>query len=201
MPKKRRKFHRQLGERRYNKLIVIAAEGRVTELEYLVHINSFNHAVNVHCLQGDDKSSPAYVLKRMKQYLKNEKLRKSDEAWVIVDRDQWSDGDLQQLFNWASEKPNYHVAINNPCFEHWLLQHFEDVRGAVSIKVCHRRLRKHLPDYDKSIDLRQITRERVMAAIERARQCESSVESFVAMQVLVGRIVYDDQNNAESSLK
>jgi hypothetical protein len=43
-------------------------------------------------------SAPWYVLKRMKEYLKKEGLKKSDEAWLVVDRDTWKEKDLVELY-------------------------------------------------------------------------------------------------------
>ena len=61
-------------------------------------------------------------------YLKSKKLRKGDEAWIVVDKDNWSDHDLAQLFKWALQSDSYGFALSNPKFEFWLLLHFEDVK-------------------------------------------------------------------------
>ncbi len=80
MPPSRRKFKRPLGERRYRRIFVIAAEGEKTEPQYFAIFNDLQLVIRVNCLKGRHDSSPPQVLKRMKDYLRREKLRHSDEA-------------------------------------------------------------------------------------------------------------------------
>ncbi|MDO9509305.1 MAG: RloB family protein [Thermovirgaceae bacterium] len=170
MPPKRRKFQRPLGERRYRKLFVIAVEGVKTEPQYFALFNDQQSVIQVNCLKGSHDSSPPQVLKRMEDHLRQEELRSSDEAWLVVDKDQWTVEQLAQLHAWAQEHANYGFALSNPKFEYWLLLHFEDGNGIASSRDCSDRLKRHLPDYDKGIDARWITRERIDEAIRRARQ-------------------------------
>lgn len=92
MSNKRRKFQRPLGERRYRKLFVLAMEGEKTEPDYFSIFNdSEQNIIRVKCLKTNNKSSPMQVLKRMENYLKTEDLQKTDEAWLVVDKDEWLD--------------------------------------------------------------------------------------------------------------
>lgn len=170
MPSKRRKFERYLGQRRYRKMFVLAVEGVKTEPQYFTLFNNQQTVIWVHCLKGGQESSPPQVLKRMENHLKREALRSSDEAWLVVDRDQWTDQQLDQLYAWATQRANYGLALSNPKFEYWLLLHFDDGIGIRSAQDCTNRLRRHLPDYDKGISQRKITREQIGDAICRARQ-------------------------------
>ena len=45
---------------------------------------------------------------------------------------------------------------------------FEDGTGIASSRDCSDRLKRHLPGYDKGIDARKITRDRIDEAIRRA---------------------------------
>jgi len=129
-----------------------------------------NHSmIRVNCLKVRTDSSPPRVLKRMKDYLRREKLKESDEAWLVVDKDQWTDNQLMQLHAWAQERGNYGFALSNPKFEYWLLLHFDDGGGIVSPRDCTDRLRNYWPDYDKGIDTRRINRRQIEDAVERAR--------------------------------
>jgi hypothetical protein len=78
MPQKRRKFQRSLGERPYKKLFVLAVEGVKTEPQYFGIFNNQHSVIRVTCLKGGHGSSPLHVLKRMKEYLRQEELRISD---------------------------------------------------------------------------------------------------------------------------
>lgn len=105
----------------------------------------------------------------MKRYLREQSLRKTDEAWLVVDKDQWSDEQLADLYDWSNQKDNYGFALSNPKFEYWLLLHFEDGAGVSSSRNCVDRLRRHLPDYEKYVDVRKFSGNRVREAIVRGR--------------------------------
>ncbi|PKK88471.1 MAG: abortive phage resistance protein [Candidatus Wallbacteria bacterium HGW-Wallbacteria-1] len=166
----RRKFHRLAGVRPYRKLFVIAVEGIKTEPQYFALYNSQQSVIRVNCLKGGYASSPPQVLKRMEKHLAIEKLRSSDEAWLVVDKDQWTDTQLAQLHNWALKRTNYGFALSNPKFEYWLLLHFEDGTAVSTSRDCSERLKRYLPDYDKGISADKFTTERISAAIARARR-------------------------------
>lgn len=168
MSLKRRKFRRPLGERRYRKLFVLAVEGIKTEPQYFAHFND-QQVIRVHCLRGNHASSPPQVLKRMKDFLRQEGLKPSDEAWLVVDKDQWTDEQLNQLHAWAQASENHGFAFSNPRFEYWLLLHFEEGTRITSQQNCIDRLQRYLPNYDKAIDARKITNDRIRDAIRRAK--------------------------------
>lgn len=91
MAAQRRKLKRLLGERRYKKFFFIAAEGIKTEPIYFDIFTDETSIVHVSCLKGKHDSSPPQVLKRMTDHLKNQELKPYDEAWLVVDKDQWTD--------------------------------------------------------------------------------------------------------------
>src|SRR5690349_15468219 len=122
-PKRRRRLHRQLGERRYKRLFIVSVEGRKTECQYFEILNSLQTDVYIRCLNHKSKNASPYVLKRMREYLKNEPLKKYDEAWIVIDKDTWTDEQLTQLCEWTKEAENYGLALSNPKFEYWLLLH------------------------------------------------------------------------------
>ena len=169
MSRQRRPFQRPLGERRYRRLFVIAVEGEKTEPQYFAILNDQHCVIRLYCLKGKRCTSPPQVLKRMEDHLRQVQLRDSDEAWLVVDKDQWTNAQLALLHAWAQTKRAYGFALSNPNFEYWLLLHFEDGAGIASERDCLDRLKRYLPDYNKGIDRRQITLERIDEAIRRAR--------------------------------
>lgn len=168
MARKRRSFIRHRGERRYRKMFVIATEGVKTEPQYFDLLNDLHTVIHVTCLRDKNNSAPPQVLKRMSKHLKEQALMKSDEAWLVVDKDNWTDPQLQELHQWSQDSENYGFALSNPNFEYWLLLHFENGAGISNAQDCSERLRKYLPDYDKRIDARKITKEMIETAISRA---------------------------------
>lgn len=124
MPPKRR----QLGQLPYRKLYVIAAEGAKTEPQYF-DLFKYSESISVNFIRGHNESSPLQVLKRMSKCLKDMSLKKTDEAWLVVDKDEWTNEQLSQLHEWSLGKPNYGFALSNPRFEYWLLLHFDEGTG------------------------------------------------------------------------
>ena len=169
MPSNRRRYRRPLGERRYRKLFIVATEGVKTEPQYFAILNDHHSVIHVDCIKSKHHSSPLQVLKRMEDRLKQETLKNSDEAWLVVDKDQWTDEQLTQLHTWSQDADNYGFALSNPKFEYWLLLHFEDGTNIGSPSECSVRLKKHLPDYDKGLDIRKITPDMIEEAIRRAK--------------------------------
>ena len=170
----RKRNPRPYRQRRSRKMFVISTEGAVTEPEYFDAVKRLKvgPVVNVKCLRSNHQSNPRQVLKRVRQYLQEVGLETTDEAWLVVDTDNWSATQLKPLYEWSQEDPRYGLAVSNPNIEYWLLLHFEDVR-INSKRQCTERLRRHVHGYDKHIDFR-ITRAMVESAVTRAKQRDRS---------------------------
>ncbi|MGW4369639.1 RloB family protein [Nocardia takedensis] len=70
-----------------------------------------------------------------------------DRIWCVLDVDEFDYSDAIR----AARSVDIDLAVSNPCFEYWLLLHFEQYDSAlVSYKHVRGRLIKHVPSYDKS---------------------------------------------------
>ncbi len=87
----RRSFNRPTGIRPQRKLFLIATEGEKTEPKYFYMFNTTLSTAKILCLKGGHASSPPKVLKRMANWLNENDLKIFDEAWIVVDKDQWTD--------------------------------------------------------------------------------------------------------------
>ena len=173
---KRRYFRRVSETRSYRPVFIIATEGGKTEPDYfrMGIFRSRERPVRVKVLGSRTSSSPQAVLGRMKKYLKSYQWQEGDEAWLVVDKDQWMVKDLEVLYAWSQSDTNKNLAVSDPQFEYWLLLHFEDGNNINSKKACLNRLKKHIPDYDKSkIPTGKFTVTRVKSAIKRAKSKDS----------------------------
>lgn len=167
------RFERKTNSRRYKKLFVVAAEGRNTENQYFGLFCGENSVVHIRCLKHGNKSAPGHLLKTINRALKGTGLRDTDEVWCVCDTDKWTPEQLGGLLEWSKKKTNYGLAVSNPNFEFWLLLHFEDGK-----KNSKTRLEQHLPGYEKNIDSKKFTKEKIKKAVERAKirdnpPCES----------------------------
>lgn len=170
MPKQRHFFRRTEGTLPYRKLFVIAVEGKVTEKRYFDILRRMQPLTIIECLNSKTDSSPHHVLDRMKKYLADNKLKKTDEAWLVVDKDQWTDEQLKKLFDWAQTQDSYGFALSNPKFEYWLLLHFEDGDGVRTSADCDNRLKRYILDYAKNINPGTFKRKHIDDAIDNAKQ-------------------------------
>lgn len=109
----------------------------------------------------------------MRQHLKLHDIANTDEAWLVVDKDHWTDEQLGELHRWSQTARNYGFALSNRHFEYWLLLHFEEGVGIRSSRECQHRLREYLPSYDKGIDARAFTKERIAQAVNRGKKRDS----------------------------
>jgi hypothetical protein len=86
MKQKKRSFKRNPSNRQSRKMFVISTEGSKTEPQYFSLFADV--LIKIKCLKRTCKSSPLDVLKRMKKFLKEVSLKPTDEAWLVVDKDQ-----------------------------------------------------------------------------------------------------------------
>jgi hypothetical protein len=167
----RGRLERKVGTRRYKTLVLIATEGAKTEPRYFRMFNDERRTIrHVDVLKGKNRSEPNQVLSRMKRRLREESIRKGDQAWLVVDRDQWEEEDLRALLNWSLEADGRGLAVSHPKFEFWLLMHFENPKGVSTAGDCDHRLTQHDAGYSKSGFNLEVYRSRVRDAVEHAKQ-------------------------------
>jgi hypothetical protein len=107
-----------------------------------------------------------------------------DEVWCVVDVDEF---DLDRAVT-AARGLGVNLAVSNPCFEYWLLLHFEACAAPLT---CYgdveKRLLKHVPGYRKSALRFDDYTHGIAAAVERARHPDAGHVRNPSTQV--GRLV------------
>lgn len=98
-----------------------------------------------------------------------------DEVWCVVDVDEF---DIAAAAAEA-RRSAISLAVSNPCFELWLLLHHADCQSYCNgCQDVHRRLRKHVPGYDKSrIDIVRFA-DGVDDAVKRAKALDPSGTTY-----------------------
>ncbi len=154
---------------------LIACEGKRTEKGYFLHIqHSERLPINLEIVNVND---PSALLDRVLQLKANSEreakkfsddTRLFDEVWCVFDVDQHPR--LNQVKSRA-QAAGVHVAISNPCFELWILLHFQDYRKAETSAKIQQLLNKHLPEYNKVLPCEQIM-SLSPEAIARARKLD-----------------------------
>ncbi len=171
MAKGRRQFTRPLDFRTSRKLFIIVAEGKKTEPQYFGLLNNRRSTTRVTCLESGN--SPAQLLERIREYLKDEGLKDSDEAWIALDKDHWPDKLLEQLHEWSVVADNYGLALSNPMFEFWLLLHFEEGDGVSTRRKCMERLKVYIPNYNKEVKKNKFPLDKIKEAVHRAKKLDN----------------------------
>ena len=168
--RKNNSLSRRTGTRRYRPICWISAEGS-TERDYFT-MDAFREAGVAVRFPKDvhpDRRNPSAVLKRFQKMLRTEDFRTSDEAWMVVDVDEWPACELETLIDWAREDDRRHVAISNPKFELFLIMHFERGNGCTTAQKLDAALKRHMPTYDKRLKRGQFHPEQILSAIGNAK--------------------------------
>jgi hypothetical protein len=123
-------------------------------------------------------SNPRSVFQGAKAF--DEEWGEFDEIWLVFDtegpqtasRDADARNALESVRQMNLDGRNrYRTAVSNPCFEYWLILHFE--RNATPFADCGaacKRLRKHIRGYDKSTDSYPKTRQMLDTARRNAAE-------------------------------
>lgn len=122
--------------------ILILTEGKRTEVIYLQGVCRAQHLTNI-SIEG-----AAGVPKTM---VENAVSRKSayDKIWCVFDVD--IHPNLKEAVKQAKDN-DVCVALSNPCFEVFLILHFELYTKPCDRHGAQRHLKSHIPDYDKTFD-------------------------------------------------
>ncbi|MCK6597543.1 MAG: RloB family protein [Bdellovibrionaceae bacterium] len=117
-----------------NKFFYIACEGHVTEVEYFQKLNEVGEKCKfVHYERAENEknnSSPKNVFKTLKKNVKEAGLNpKTDECWIIVDRDQWNKNLAEAVQECLNH--NYKYSVSSPCIEIWFIMHLVKIDSLI----------------------------------------------------------------------
>lgn len=164
-----KQLERRVGSRPGHDRILIVSEGSKTEPNYFNEIRrAFRlHAASVVVRPSELGTAPIQVVQYAEQlFLEGDRHRKIqarafDQVFAVFDRD-----DHESYFNalkLAESLDRKHKNDNKqlvrfqaipsvPSFELWLLLHFEDIQFSIDRHEVMRRLKKHLPGYEKGCE-------------------------------------------------
>jgi len=172
--RRKRKIDRRAGKLADTNLIVIASEDRYAVKQYFDLFRSTKIEFKVLETQ-DGSSSPADVLKRLDKYRKEFQIGEGDQFWLVTDIDHWANpGHIANLTGVIQQckTKDIGVATSFPCFDYWLLLHFEEPPKEV-IESCDdvgKLIRASVGFYNKTriFDL-PFTLESAVVAVSRAK--------------------------------
>lgn len=211
--RQRQQLERKEGRRASYDRILIVSEGRKTEPQYFEEIRMVHrlHTANVrvrHCELG---TAPIQVVEYAKELFERGDRhtgvprRAFEEVYAVFDRDDHASYDAAlalarsldgRLRNDNKQPVVFRAIASVPCFELWLLLHFEDIQAAIHRDDVVRRLRQYIPEYQKGMkDVFARTSNQLNAALQRADQLaqrftpDTAPEPYTGIADLVQRLV------------
>ena len=153
------------------KTFLICTEGTKTEPEYFEMLNSIFRDANIKCPRSKpSQNNPRAVLRQMEREIEKLEFLNTDQAWIVTDKNEWSEEQLNEPYQWSTECENFGFAVSNPNFEYWLLLHFDDGSDINEVKDVNEKLKSYIPTYNKSIDSSIFLKSNVENAVRRAKE-------------------------------
>lgn len=197
-PKVRQAAHlaRKKGQRATYDRILIVTEGSKTEPNYLSEIRREYrlHTANVQVEPSLFGTSPLQVVEYAESLLingsesKNIEPRAFECVCVVFDRDDHAtyhnalakiDAINGKYHNDNRKKVEFVAIPSVPCFELWLLLHFEEIHAPIHRDEVYQRLRGHIPGYEKGTEGHYaLTKPYLAIAIERASALSRSNNGY-----------------------
>jgi hypothetical protein len=166
-----RSLQRPVGQRETAGRFLIVCEDEKSSPNYF-HALKRQFGLSATVISSEHYSQPLQVVQRAvatrEQEERDPDLPPFKQTWCVID------GDYGSKTNNARAKAdanNIRLAISTPCFEYWVLLHFEDsaAPAAKCDEVIHC-LKKHLPDYEKgSCDFSSVVTNARIAAFRAER--------------------------------
>lgn len=184
--RQRQQLQRKAAQRAPYDRILIVCEGSKTEPMYFGDIRAYYrlHTANVQVQPSEWGTQPLQVVEYAQHLFeignphRRIQPRAFDQIYVVFDRDEHLNylealSKAQSLHNTLrnSEKQivKFHAIASVPCFELWLLLHFEDVHAPMERHEVAQRLKRHMPQYTKSaVGTFHATQALLPKAMERA---------------------------------
>ncbi|WP_200884392.1 RloB family protein [Methylotenera sp. G11] len=203
---------RKKGRRATYDRVLIVTEGSKTEPNYLGEIRREHklHTANVQVEPSAYGTSPLQVVVYAEHLLihghesKHIEPKAFECVCVVFDRDDHDSyhNALAKIsaingkyLNDNRKKVEFIAIPSVPCFEVWLLLHFEDIQAPIHRDEVYERLRTYLPDYEKGRDgYYAMTQSSLDVAITRANALSQvnneydGVNPYTAMHQLVMKL-------------
>ncbi|EAJ6074223.1 RloB domain-containing protein [Campylobacter coli] len=181
--------------------ILIVCEGEKTEKNYLNQLKDFFRLSNVSInIISSKKPDPSQIVEFTKEKNKDDSY---DKVYCVFDKDTHSDFDKAKQ---KCEKYNFEAIISNPCFEFWILLHFEYTTkpfgtNSPCSKLIDNDLKKYIKDYTKNYNFANIIKQNLDIAIANAQKVNKEAEnnnctsSYTFMDKLA--LKFQELNNAK----
>lgn len=172
----------------------VSAEG-TTECDYIGMavlkdvLASVRFPKNTHL----NRHNPSAVLRRFEKTLRENDFRASDEAWLVVDVDDWSEAEFAELPAWQKADSRHYLAVSNPKFELFLVMRFEKASGCTIPEKVDATLKKRWPRYVKRIFPTQFSAKQVHDALENTKARRASCKAVLCAPGMTDTYLLDER--------
>ncbi|WP_103958065.1 RloB family protein [Nonomuraea solani] len=140
--------------------MLVVCEGAVTEVEYFEGVRDHFRSLPVeirNCkvigLGRDPAAIVGYAIRERDKKDREARSQRDaniayDEVWCVVDVDQHKTLDQAVV---EARRGHVNLVVSMPCFELWILYHFEDCAAPCDQERVRQRLKKHMKGYDKHL--------------------------------------------------
>ncbi|WP_103562460.1 RloB family protein [Actinomadura rubteroloni] len=135
--------------------IYIYHEGEQSEKGYFRGLCSSVRSPNIKILVSPARGNPLSMVEYAidsTYRVSGGDIQEQDEIWCVFDIEApIPQPKIAEAVDLAMRK-GVRLVISNPCFEIWLLLHFSEHNAYLTTNSAYRKLRLHLPNYDKHVD-------------------------------------------------
>lgn len=161
------------------RLVVVVSEGEKTEKHYLDQLaGEFGALVKIRVVTPNlsPLGMAREAVRLRKGAISQGALRRDDSYWLLMDVDDYG-GEIDEAVRLASSN-SIHSVVSNPCFEVWLLCHFEFSSAAIDKRdrLLRKLGSKHLPGYGEAN--KSLKNFALMAKLETAERNAMKLERF-----------------------
>lgn len=166
---------RRAGSRKENKFIFIVSEGECTEPNYFKKINiELRYSGVTIKTPRFPETDPLSLVHRAINIKKKPKecnisLKEGDEIYCAYDVDENLDEDLEAAERLA-EANGIKILLSNPCFEIWILLHFEQTSRTYQRDELYLQVKKYIKNFEKCLEIYPLIKGQQNFAIENAER-------------------------------
>ncbi|MCK4730151.1 MAG: RloB domain-containing protein [Candidatus Aenigmarchaeota archaeon] len=149
----------------------IFCEGEKTEKNYFNKLKIDKRVSRLNIKVISPKNSDAVgIVKYAVNHVDSKGFQEGDIIYCVFDRDNNSDQKLQQAENFAKTN-KIKIIFSNPCFEYWILSHFEYYANSCEYPELESKIERHLKPYKKNdSELYSKTKDKLPEAIKNSKR-------------------------------
>ena len=153
------------------KVYIIVCEGEKTERIYFKKYQTDCRYCNLKIETPNSKcTDPINLVKFARNQIKKKELdfEDGDAIWCVFDCDENTNENISRACKIA--KNDIKICLSNPNFEYWFLLHYEFMVTRIERSEVIEKLKKYIPDYNKSKDISNLLLDKRSDAIVHAKK-------------------------------